>query len=516
MQRLNPVLDYANPVDRDVNRLLFSSLLRFDGRGLPQPDLAEAWGVSKDGTVYNVTLRKNLKWHDGRPVTSEDILYTIDLIRNGPPNYIPQDLQAMWKDVDVQAFGEDTVQFKLPEPFAPFVDYLTFGILPRHVFQGEPSLEIIAQSRLNLNPIGSGPYKFDHLIVENNQIAGVALSIFDGYYGKRANIEQFVFRYYPDGAAALKAYQDGTVQGIGQVPATILADALAAPSLALYTGRRPEQTLILFNHKDQQATFLSEPAVRRALMFGLNRAGMISQLLNGQAIVSDGPIFPGTWAYYEDIEKIQFDPEKARSLLKDAGYVTGTDKNAPRKKGDLALSFELFCPDDEVFKAVAGRIQKDWEAIGVQLKVTPLPYDQLVNEKLNQRTFQAALVTLNFSRSADPDPYPFWDQAQATGGQNYTQWDNRSASEYIEAARATIDIGERTRLYRNFQVIFTQEMPALPLYYPVYSYGVDRQVQGVRVGPLFDSGDRFFNVTDWYLVTKKGKIQLTPSPSPTP
>jgi peptide/nickel transport system substrate-binding protein len=314
----------------------------------------------------------------------------------------------------------------------------------------------------------------------------------------------------------LKAYQDGTVQGIGQVTGDILKESLALPGLALYTGRRPEQAIILFNHKDHQATFLNEPAVRRALMFGLNRAGIINQLLNGQAIVSDGPIFPGTWAYYNDIEKISFDPDKARSMLKDAGYVTGTDKNAPRKKGDLGLTFEMFYPDNDLMKSVAVRIQSDWAAIGVQLAITPLPYSQLVNDKLSQRSYQSALVTLNFSRTADPDPYPFWDQAQATGGQNFTQWDNRSASEYIEAARATADIGERTRLYRNFQVLFTQDMPALPLYYPVYSYGVDRQVQGVRVGPLFDTGDRFFNVTDWFLTTKKGKIQGTPSPSPTP
>ncbi len=110
------------------------------------------------------------------------------------------------------------------------------------------------------------------------------------------------------------------------------------------------------------------------------------------------------------------------------------------------------------------------------------------------------MVDLNLSRSPDPDPYPFWDQAQATGGQNYTQWDNQVASEYLESARVTVNMLERAKYYRNFQIIFSQELPALPLYYPVYTYGVDSVIQGIRVGPLFDTSDRFANITEWYLV----------------
>jgi peptide/nickel transport system substrate-binding protein len=137
----------------------------------------------------------------------------------------------------------------------------------------------------------------------------------------------------------------------------------------------------------------------------------------------------------------------------------------------------------------------------------PQPYDQLVLTTLASRSFQAALVDLNLSRSPDPDPYPFWHQAEAVGGQNYSGWDHRAASEYLEQARVTADYSLRTKLYRNFQVIFSRELPALPLYVPVHSYGVDSQVQGVQVGPLFEPSDRFDTFTSWFLLTRRALEQ---------
>lgn len=144
-----------------------------------------------------------------------------------------------------------------------------------------------------------------------------------------------------------------------------------------------------------------------------------------------------------------------------------------------------------------------------------LSYDELVTDYLDNRNFTAALVDINLTRSPDPDPYAFWHQAQVTGGQNYSKWDDLRASEYIEQARITTDIAERTRLYQNFQVRFTQEMPALPLYYPVYSYAVDAQVQGVSVGPLFDPSDRFNTITQWFLVTKRSMGDEAPAETET-
>jgi peptide/nickel transport system substrate-binding protein len=139
----------------------------------------------------------------------------------------------------------------------------------------------------------------------------------------------------------------------------------------------------------------------------------------------------------------------------------------------------------------------------------------LQDDYLEPRDYQAALVELNLARSPDPDPYPFWHQSQIISGQNYSQWDDRQVSEYLEQARVTDDMSERAKRYRNFQVRFASELPALPLFYPVYSYGVDSEVRGVSMGPLYDTSDRFNNLASWFLITSPvaGMLQ-TPTTVP--
>ena len=512
--RLNPLLDWNNPADRDVDRLLFSSLVRFDERGLPQTDLAESWGVNEEGTIYNFTLRSNALWHDGVPVTPDDVIFTIDMIKS-PGSLFPQDIKDLWSNVQVTKLPDNrTLKFTIPEPFAPFLDYLTFGVLPKHVLEGTPP-EGMATAEFNIDPIGSGPYKFDHLILNQGQITGVVLTSFDDYYGKPPFIPQVVFRYFSSSAAALDAYEQGEVLGISRITKDVLQQALVIPGLAVYTSRMPQISMVFLNLNNPEVPFLQEPDVRRALLLGLDRQRMISHLLGGQAVVADGPIFPNSWAYYDGVEHLDYDPEQAVSLLKGDGYAIPAEGGTVRAKDGRALIFTMLHPDDELHTKLAQTIQASWAQIGVQVNLQPVPYDRMVFDYLGPRTYQAALVDLNLARTPDPDPYPFWHQAEATGGQNYSQWDNRTASEYLEQARVNTKINVRTRLYRNFQVMFAKELPALPLYYPVYSFGVDTQVLGVQVPPLYDISDRFSLITDWYLVTRR-TLETTPEATPVP
>jgi peptide/nickel transport system substrate-binding protein len=498
--RLNPMLDLKNPADRDVDRLLFSSLIRYDSRGIPQADLAESWGVSADGTIYNVTLRGNANWHDGTPVTSDDVLFTLDLLRTQYSAYT-QDVRNLWDGVQITRLNDKNIKFVLTEPFVPFLDYLTFGILPKHL------VETIAPDQLenagfNLAPVGSGPYKFDHLMVEAGNITGVVLAASKDYYGQIPFLEQIVFRYYPSAQAALGAYQAGDVLGVSQITPDVLTTALAETTLNFYSSRLPRLTLILLNLGDQQLPFFQDKNVRKALMFGLNRQWMVDKLLEGQGIVADSPILPQTWANYDGLDHVGFDPDAAVGQLKSAGYLVSSTGSV-RAKDNVLLSFTMVYPDDSLHTQLAQAIQQDWAVIGVEVKLKAVSYDSLIIDYLTPRTYQAALVDLDLSRSYDPDPYPFWHQAEIIGGQNYSQWDNRPASEYIEQARVVADMAIRTRLYRNFQVIFARELPALLLYYPVYSFAVDQRLQGVQAAPLFESADRFNAINTWYLVTHR-------------
>jgi peptide/nickel transport system substrate-binding protein len=501
--RLNPLLDLYNPIDHDVDRLIFSSLIHFDDRGLPVGDLAESWGISLDGTVYNFSLQPEAIWHDGQPLTSSDLLFTIEMMRDDQ-SIISDDIRELWKAVEVVILDEKTIQFRLPEPFAPFMDYLTFGILPEHLLADLTYAEMV-ESPFNIQPIGSGPYQLDSLMIEGGEIKGLVLKSFQGYYGQPPFIEQIVFQYYPDSLSALEAYRRDEVMGISHITPDILPDALKEPNLRLYTGRLPELSLIFLNLANPDVPFLSDSTIRRALFLGLNRQWMIDNLLDGQAIVADGPVFPDTWAYYDGIEHVEYAPDEAINLLKEAGYTIPAEGGNVRTHEDgSTLRLELLFPDSETHTALAGTIQENWEELGIEVSLRPVSYQELVDAYLEPRLYQAVLIDLNLVRSPDPDPYPFWHQTQITGGQNYSQWDDFQVSEYLEQGRIVVDIGERTKNYRNFQVRFSQELPALPLFYPVYVYGLDAEVQGVSMGPLFDSSDRFSLINSWYLVARRG------------
>jgi peptide/nickel transport system substrate-binding protein len=514
--RLNPVLDYANPVDQDVDRLIFSSLLRFDDRGLPVNDLIESMGISQSGENYNISLRQDATWHDGEPVTSADILFTIDLLRSEELP-IPEDIRSLWQDIESEALDDHTLQFRLPEPFSPFLDYLTFCILPSHVLV-EISPADLVDSDFNLQPVCSGPYRFERFESNGDLISGVFLRAFEDYYHGSPFIEQFIFKYYPDSASAVDAYQAGEVLGISQITSDILPEALAEPDLNMHSGQIPKLSMIFLNLDNPQVPYFQDVEIRHALLMGIDRQRIITQLNGGQATLAHGPIFPGSWAYYDGVEKIEYDPEGAINTLRGLGYTIPASGSQVRTNEDGdSLEFDLVYPEGEANERLANAIAADWEVLGVRANLEPVASDELVSDYLDPREYQAALVEINLSRSPDPDPYPFWDQAQITAGQNYSQWNDRQASEYLEEARIELDRAERVRLYNNFQVRFTSELPALPLFYPIYNYGIDQRVNGVTIGSVYQPSDRFADVIKWFLLAERslesppGEGQTTPT-----
>lgn len=497
--RLNPFLDIYNPPDQAVGRLIFNGLVRFNHRGLPQPDLAESWGISRDGTVYNINLRTDVIWHDGETFSSNDVLYSIDLLQTDH-GLIPGDLQEFWQEVEVVALSESQLQFLLPEPFAPFLDYLTFGILPEHILGGL-NLDDIIDHPYNLAPVGTGPFRFQRLLVEEDQIVGVVLEAFEGFFQDRPFLDEFIFRYYPTSSDALDAYQRGEVEGIGDVDLDILDQVLAQPNLAIYTARKPLLTMVYLNLNNPEVGFLQSPEFRLALMKSINRQVIIDSVYAGQAVLANGPILPGTWAYYRDLERLDYDPVEAQNWFKSTGVQFDEEEEIFISEGGIPVVLTLLHPATTNHRLMAEKIRSDWQTLGVEVALDARPYEEVL-EALEAREYQTALVDINLTRSPDPDPYPFWGQAQTQTGQNYAEWDNRTASEFLEQARMTVDFGERERLYRNFQVLFMREMPSLPLFYPTYTYAVTQDINGVNFGPIFEPGDRFNNVHTWFILTR--------------
>jgi peptide/nickel transport system substrate-binding protein len=230
LQRLNPILDYYNSADRDVDRLIFSSLIKFDDKGLPIADLAKTWGISYDGLTYNFELRENAKWHDGTRVTADDVLFTVDLMRDAD-SVLPDDVKKIWSNVDVVVLSDTLVHSSCRKLMLPSWIIWILAFSPSISWVECLYMDIV-NSQFNLSPVGSGPYKFENLIVEDNQIKGIVLASNKDYYLNPPYINDFVFHYYDDDKSAYAAYQEGTVQGISKVSQDILPDVLGNSDLS--------------------------------------------------------------------------------------------------------------------------------------------------------------------------------------------------------------------------------------------------------------------------------------------
>ena len=398
---INPLLSAYNEADKDLCALVFNGLTRFNERGEVEPDLAQSWEVSLDGLVYIFHLRTQVRWHDGTPFTADDVLFTVRLLQD--PDYPgPPDVGALWRTVQVEKVDDRTVQMILPEPFAPFLDYTTIGILPAHLLQGVRSADL-PTLEFNLSPVGTGPFQVTEVETEGGEIISVLLERNDHYFRPGPLVDYVRFCFYPSYSTAFRAYQNGDVEGVGQILLDDLPDALKEQSLNLYSAQLARYSLIFLNlARADELPFFQEAEVRQALLYGLDRQAIVRDLLDGQAIVAHSPIVAGTWAYDPQVRRYDYDPEQAQALLEEAGWILPT-RGTVRQKGDRSLSFDLLASTDPLQEAIAEEVARQWGELGVRVTVvTTAPLG--VRDALERRDYQAALVEL--ALPGDPDPYP--------------------------------------------------------------------------------------------------------------
>ena len=492
---LNPLLSGYNEVDRDICALVFSGLTRLNGHGEVEADLARGWDLTLDGLTYTFYLRSNTYWHDGTPVTADDVIFTLGLLQD-PDFPGPPDLgSSVWQAVTVEKVDRRTVRFTLPEPYAPFLDYTTVGILPAHLLRGVQAADLPA-AQFNLNPVGSGPFQLEELEIEAETITSMVLEQIPHYYRARPYLDRIQFRFYPSYQAAFNAYEAGEVEGIGGVA----ADDLPRTRDFLFSAHVAEYGLVLLNLGRSDLPFFQEQEVRQALLYALDRQQIIDSVLKGQALVAHTPLVPGTWAYKGDIPRYEHDPEKANTLLDEAGWARSASDSAIRRKEGQRLAFTLLTSSEPERIGTARMLADQWAAIGVTVTVkTASPLE--VREALEKRDFETILIHL--APRGDPDPYPFWHETQVENGQNYAGFVHRRISEIIEEARVIANRERRRELYYEFQGIFAEEVPALLLYVPVYTYGVDEQIHGLQIGPLMHPSDRFCTISEWWIVPRR-------------
>jgi peptide/nickel transport system substrate-binding protein len=507
-QFINPLYASVNDVDSDITSLIYSGLFRWTQSEGLVPDLAASYEISEDQKTYTVKIRENARWHNGDPVRSSDVLFTIQAIQN-PAYHSP--LVVSFRGVSITEVDEQTVQFVLAEPFAPFLSSLTVGILPSAIWAELPPKNIPLTS-YNLSPIGSGPYKFEKYTVEKKgDVKSYVLVRNSDYYGEPAKIERLNFKFYHDVQSAITALQNQNVEGLSFVPGYLLTDVEKVYSVQIKHPIMPQAVTLFFNQENQN--LLKEKNLRKALAMSIIKQELVDSVLNGNATVIDSPILPNKTGFDPEVAKISPDIATATALVKNLGYnetspdgyaakkSTKTDENGKSIEVYDELTLTLTTINQPTFTAVAEKIAEQAKATGIKILIETTEPSLLYEEVIKPRAYQMLLTATQYG--LDPDPYAFWHSSQTKDpGLNLALYVNRKADEQLEKARSTNNEEERVAAYKEFQKLVVDDLPAIFLYQPSYSYAVSAKIKNVSLDQIQSPSDRFQDIENWYIKTK--------------
>jgi peptide/nickel transport system substrate-binding protein len=492
-QYINPILASYNDVDRDLSFLIFNGLLNYNNEGVLVPDLADSFQISPDGLVYTFKLRRDVLWHDGEPFTADDVIFTVTSIQD--PLWQSQ-LKSALGNIQVTKVDNLTVRFVLKEPIGNFLNSLTFGILPEHLWLNVPASNATL-AELNKKPIGIGPFKFQSLTKDKNgNIRTYSLIRNEKYYLKKPYLEQINFKFYGDFETAAKALTNNNVQGIGLLPQEYLKTAEENKNIKFYSLSLPQYTAIFFNTK--KSDILKEVKLRQSLAYAINRQAILEQSLNQKGVIINGPILPGFIGYHPDIKKYNYDPDMAKNLLEEVGWKTGDD--GFRHKDDVTLQITLTTVEKIEYTKAVEIIKQNWEAIGVNVNLEIISKDRIRADIIEPRNYQALL----FGEIIKSDPSPFWHSSQnQSPGANLAVWANYEVDKILEEARILNDTEIINKKYIQFQDIIADNVPAIFLYNPIQIYPLDKEIQGFSTRRISTPTDRFIRITDWYIKTQR-------------
>jgi len=524
-QTINPLFSGRNDVDDDLSQLIFSSLFKRGINGELNKDLVDDFFVSADSKIYEFTIKENVKWHDGSLLTVDDIIFTFNAILE--PLY-KSSLRQSFVGVKIEKIDDYNFRFLLTDPYAAFLDLLTFGIIPADNWsQIQPESATLAT--LNLKPIGSGPYKSEGYSKDDaGTIKEYKLVVNEDYYSKIPYLD-LNFKFFLNFEEAISALNDNSVDGISYLPAEMKDLLLTPKSLQTYKLFFPQITLIFLNQQTNLA--LADKAVRQALAFAIDRRAIVNDVLDRDAYIVDSPILANSFAYNPDIKKYIHNKEKAVELLESVDWkietvntemITEANKNIDSEDNDLRLKAKLLLAIGEGdWRKKNGKyleirlstverkenseiiiaIKKYWEEIGVKVNIEVVPASRIQGEVIRPRKFEALFYAQVLG--SDPDPYAFWHSSQAEHGFNIADYSNKEVDQLLEDARLTAETSVRQAKYKIFQELIAEDEPAIFMYSPHYTYIQDLKIKGFDVQNILVPKDRFANISDWYLKTGK-------------
>ena len=516
-QFINPILAPASDSDSDITKLIYSSLLAYDENQELVLDLAENYEISEDQKNYTFYIKSGIKWHDGEEVTADDIVFTVQTIKN--PEY-QSPLKTSFSGVAIEKIDDYTVKFILTgDTFSPFLkENTTFGIIPKHIWQDIPP-KSATLSEYNLEPVGSGPYQFKEYKKDKKTsfINSYTLFAFENYFDKKPYIEEITFRFYDEYPILISAYNKKEIEGVSFLP-TEEKEALKK-EISEYTLKLPRYYAIFFNEAENDV--LADTKIRKAIAYSIDRQKIIDEVMMGQGMIIDSPILPGFLGHNPEIKKYDYDPEKAKTILKEQGWkieekseedeeeteAEKVEENAVemgnfRYKDNVELEITLTYALQPEFSQIFQIISENLKEVGISMIPQEIDSTILQSEYIRPRNYEALIYGQLISH--DPDPYPFWHSSQRENpGLNLTAFKNKSVDNLLEEARKTSNEEERVKKYLHFQNVVASEVPAVLLYSPTYLYGVNKKIKGINLEYVAIPSDRFANIVNWYIKTDR-------------
>jgi peptide/nickel transport system substrate-binding protein len=468
----------------EVADKIYNGLLKYDKNLVLVGDLAESWNVSPDGLVITFHLRKGVRWHDGAPFTSRDVLYTYRVtIDPKTPTAYAEDFKQVLK---AEAPDPSTFRVTYAQPFAPALASWGVNVLPAHLLEGKE----ITKSPLARKPVGTGPYRFTEWVAAQQLVLTANPDYFEG----RPYIDRFVYRVIPDSSTMYMELKAGGIDLMGLTPVQYQRQAVSRQFLERFSKYRYPASAYTYLGYNLRNPLFTDVRVRQAITSAINKEEIIQGVLLGMGQIAHGPYKPGTWAHNPQVKDFGYDPERAQRLLAEAGW---REKNVDGilVKDGKPFSFTILTNQGNAERLKTLQIiQRRLKAIGIEVKPRVLEWASLLTNFIDKRNFEALI--LGWTIGQDPDLFDVWHSSK-TGPKelNFIGYKNAEVDRLIEEGRRTFDQERRRRCYWRIQEILAEEQPYSFLYVPEALPVVSARFRGIEPAPA----GIMYNYIKWYV-----------------
>ncbi|WP_027720186.1 peptide-binding protein [Maridesulfovibrio zosterae] len=485
----------SDSASHTVASKLFVSLLKYNKDIELVPDAAESFEVLDGGKLFKFKIRENIRWSDGEPLTAEDVEFTYKLMIDPAT---PTAYSGDFKNVkDFKVTGKYSFEVRYDKVFARSLITWAMDILPKHILENED----LNTTKYRRAPVGAGPYKLKEWIPGRR----VILEANDDYFEGRPYIDEIVYRIIPDLSTQFMELKSGNLDSMGLTPQQYLFQTKGVnweKDFQKFKYLSFSYAYLAFN---MESKFFKDKRVRQAINYAVDKNEIVKGVLLGLGYPALGPYKPGTWVYNDKLKPFGFKPEKARELLKAAGW-TDSDGDGIIDRDGEPFSFTIITNQGNSLRIKAATIiQNRLKGIGIDVKIRTVEWAAFIKEFIDKGRFDATILGWNILQ--DPDIYSAWHSSNAVpGGLNFIKYKNAELDELLEKGRTTLKQEERKRIYDRVQEILQEEQPYCFLYVPMALPIYSSRIRGLKVEPA----GLGYNANSWWIpasLQKKPSLQ---------